>query len=135
MLPPAREGWVLYDGDCGVCSRLAASWGPTLRGLGLAVAPLQSPGVQEQTGLADDELLTDLRLLRPDGQLISGADVYRFVMRRLWWAYPLYLLSRVPGFRRLFDRGYRSFARHRMRISSTCGLPPNESSQPWSQRG
>ncbi len=135
MLPPAREGWVLYDGDCGICSRLARSSAPTLQRLGLAVAPLQTPEVQERTGLAGHDLLADVRLLRRSGGLISGPDVYRFVMRRLWWAYPLYLLSVMPGLRRLFDWSYRTFARHRMRISAICGLPPNQSSQPWSQRG
>jgi predicted DCC family thiol-disulfide oxidoreductase YuxK len=124
MLPDAREGWVLYDGACGFCSRWVPSWEPTLQRLGLAIAPLQTPGVKERAGLAADDLLTELRLLRPDGQLISGADVYRFVLRRLWWGYPLYLLSIVPGLRRLFDRGYRSFARHRMQISDACGLAP-----------
>ena len=53
-----------------------------------------------------------------------GADVYRFVMRRLWWAYPLYLLSIVPGGRHLFDWGYRTFARNRLRVSSACRLDP-----------
>jgi predicted DCC family thiol-disulfide oxidoreductase YuxK len=135
MLPEAREGWVLFDGACGICSRWVPSWGPTLQRLGLAIAPLQSPWVQEHTGLAPHELVSDLRLLRPDGQLISGADVYRYVMRRIWWTYPLYLLSEAPGLRRLFDWIYRTFARHRMQISATCGLPQNPSSQPRRQRG
>src|SRR5688572_16923122 len=103
MLPQPREGWVLYDAACGICSRWVPSWGPTLQRLGLGVAPLQSPWVEDRTGLAAAELLSDLRLLRPDGRLISGAEVYRFIMRRLWWAYPLYLLSEVPGLRSLFD--------------------------------
>jgi predicted DCC family thiol-disulfide oxidoreductase YuxK len=122
MRPEAREGWVLYDGACGFCSRWVPSWEPTLQRLGLAIAPLQSPWVQERAGLPPGDLLTELRLLRPNGQLISGADVYRFVMRRLWWAYPLYFLSIVPGLRHLFDWGYRTFARHRMQISGACGL-------------
>jgi hypothetical protein len=94
-----------------------------LRRLGLNVAPLQSDWVRERTGLGTDQLLSDLRLLRPDGSLLTGPDVYRYVMRKIWWAYPLYLLSNVPGFRQVFDWSYRTFARHRLRISSTCGLP------------
>jgi predicted DCC family thiol-disulfide oxidoreductase YuxK len=121
-MPPAPEGWVLYDGACGICTRLAQFWEPTLQRLGLSIAPLQSPWVQERLGLPRDKLLDDLRLLRPDGQFISGADVYRYIMRRIWWAYPLYLLSKAPGLSRLFDWTYRTFARHRMRISATCGL-------------
>jgi predicted DCC family thiol-disulfide oxidoreductase YuxK len=126
---------VLYDGGCGVCSRWVPSWGPTLQRLGLAVAPLQSPWVAERMGVPPSELLSDIRLLRPDGRLISGAEVYRFIMRRLWWTYPLYLLSTVPGLRSLFDWGYRTFARHRMKISASCGLAESHPLPPGRERG
>ena len=119
--PPA--GWVLYDGDCGVCSRWVSSWGPTLQRRGLAIAPLQSAWVQDRTGLSPADLLSDIRLLQPSGQLLSGAEVYRYMMRRIWWTYPLYLLSKVPGLSQLFEWAYRTFARHRMRISAGCDLP------------
>ena len=118
-----RSGWVLYDGDCGVCSRWVPSWAPTLSRLGLAVAPLQTSWVEERTGIARADLMSDIRLLGVDGSLLSGADVYRHLMRRIWWAYPLYLLSKLPGLSRGFDWAYRTFARHRMRISTSCGLP------------
>jgi predicted DCC family thiol-disulfide oxidoreductase YuxK len=120
--PPA--GWVLYDGDCGVCSRWVPSWGPTLQRRGLAIAPLQSAWVRERTGLLPADLLSDIQLLQPGGQLLSGPDVYRYMMRRIWWTYPLYLLSKLPGLSQLFDWAYRTFARHRMRISAGCGWPP-----------
>lgn len=116
-------GWVLYDGDCGVCSRWVPSWEPTLSRHGLAIAPLQSTWVQERTGLPPADLLSDIRLLQPNGKLLSGPEVYRYMMRRIWWAYPIYLLSTAPGINRLFDWAYRTFARHRMRISAGCGLP------------
>ena len=135
MTAEAREGWVLYDGACGICSRWVPSWEPTLNRLGLAIAPLQSPWVKERTGLTQEELLSDIRLLRPDGALLTGADVYRYVMRRIWWTYPLYLLSEIPGLRGLFDWAYRKFAQHRMRISDTCGLPPTQPTQPGRKRG
>jgi predicted DCC family thiol-disulfide oxidoreductase YuxK len=118
-----RAGWVLYDGDCGVCSRWVQSWGPALQRRGLAIAPLQSAWVQERTGLSPADLLSDIRLLQPSGQLLSGADVYRYLMRRIWWTYPCYLLSKVPGLSQLFEWAYRTFARHRMRVSASCGLP------------
>jgi predicted DCC family thiol-disulfide oxidoreductase YuxK len=118
-----REGWVLFDGACGICSRWVPFWQPTLRRRGFEIAPLQSAWVRERTGLSANELTRDFRLLCPDGRLLSGADVYRYLMRRIWWAYPLYLLSELPGLRRLFDWGYRTFARHRFRVSGACGLP------------
>jgi predicted DCC family thiol-disulfide oxidoreductase YuxK len=119
--PPT--GWLLYDADCAVCTRLARFWTPVFKRLGLWVAPLQSSWVSERTGLAPSEALRDIRLLEIGGMLVSGPDVYRYVMRRLWWAYPLYLLSIIPGLRTLFDSAYRTFARRRKTLSSSCGLP------------
>jgi predicted DCC family thiol-disulfide oxidoreductase YuxK len=118
-----RTGWVLYDADCGVCSRWVPAWAQWLERSGLAIAPLQTSWVPARTGLTPGDLLSDIRLLELDGTLYSGADVYRYLMRRIWWGYPLYLLSRTPGFRQLFNWAYRTFARHRMRISASCSLP------------
>ena len=117
-------GWVLYDDQCGVCSHWIPFWASTLRGIGLDIAPLQTPWVAERAGLSSEALLTDLQLLHADGHLTTGIDVYRYVMRRLWWARPLYFVSLAPVVRQLFDWGYRTFARHRRTISSTCRITP-----------
>lgn len=118
------EGWLLYDADCGVCARWVPCWAPTLARLGLAIAPLQAPWVAARTRAAPAALARDIRLLLADGRELVGADVYRYVLRRLWWAYPLYLLAVAPGLRRLVDRSYRAFADRRLRISAACGLRP-----------
>jgi predicted DCC family thiol-disulfide oxidoreductase YuxK len=75
-------------------------------------------------GLAPEDLLSDLRLVLADGRQIMGAEVYRHVMRRIWWAYPLYLFAIAPLSRRVFDWGYRTFAANRYRLSSACHLKP-----------
>jgi uncharacterized protein YqjF (DUF2071 family) len=113
---------VLYDGACGVCSRWVPFWARTLAGLGLEIAPLQTPWVADRLRLPPDVLLTDLRLLLSDGRQFAGADVYRYVMRRLWWAYPVYLLAEAPGLRLLFDGAYRKFADNRHRVSAACRI-------------
>jgi predicted DCC family thiol-disulfide oxidoreductase YuxK len=117
-------GWVLYDGQCGICSHWVPFWAPMLRHIGLDVAALDAPWVAERTGLSPQLLLSDLRLVHADGHLTSGADVYRHVMRQLWWAWPLYLVSVATGGRQIFDWGYRTFAAHRRQISHTCRIAP-----------
>jgi predicted DCC family thiol-disulfide oxidoreductase YuxK len=117
------NGWVLYDGACGVCSYWVPKCEALLSRLGLGVAPLQSAWVEQRTGLVPEVLLTDIRLLQSDGSILSGAEVYRYVMRKIWWTYPLYLLSVIPGLRGAFDWVYRTFAQHRMGISASCGIP------------
>ena len=123
-------GWVLYDEGCGVCARWVPFWAPTLRRLGLDVAPLQAPWVAERLGVAPAALLRDIRILFADGRQLAGADVYRYVMRRLWWTRPLGALAGAPGLREAFDAAYRAFADARLGISHACGLQPPGAAAP-----
>lgn len=118
--PP--RGWILFDDSCGICRRWVPFWERALRRRGYAIAPLQADWVRRQLGMTEEELLQDLRLLLADGSLVSGADVYRHATKRIWWAWPVYLLAAAPGLRCLFDAGYRAFARSRHRVSDACGL-------------
>jgi predicted DCC family thiol-disulfide oxidoreductase YuxK len=116
------KGWVLYDGTCGFCSRWVPFWQNTLKKRGYHIAPLQAQWVAEKFDLSEEELAADFRLLLADGKRLAGAEVYRYLMRRIWWATPLYLISILPGFRPLFDSGYRMFAENRHWISQTCRI-------------
>jgi len=115
-------GWILYDDSCGFCRRWIPLWEGALRRRGFDIAPLQADWVRERLQLSRNELLRDLRLLLADGSQICGADVYRYAMRRIWWAWPVYLFSITPGLRNVFDWGYRTFATNRFRVSSACGF-------------
>ena len=116
------RGWVLYDDTCGFCRSWVPYWRDTLAKQGLDIAPLQSPWVAEKLSLPPETVSDNLRLLLADGTLIEGANVYRYAMKRIWWAFPFYLLSVIPGTSHLFDLGYSIFRRNRHRISRTCGL-------------
>jgi predicted DCC family thiol-disulfide oxidoreductase YuxK len=120
--PAAPNGWVLYDGECGFCLRWAGFWKATLERRGFAVDALQSDWVAQQLDMPIEELLHDIRLLNPDGTLVSGADVYLSVMRRFWLVWPLYVLFRLPGFNAIMKFGYRWFAKNRYCISGQCRL-------------
>ena len=117
------EGWVLYDGECGFCSRWVRFWESTLARQKLIIATLQEPWVAQRLRMPLDELLSDIRLLTREGELVSGADVYLQVTKRIWWAWPFYAIFSLPGFNRLIHLGYRLFARNRYCVSHTCKLP------------
>ena len=121
---PAK-GWVLYDGECGFCSRWLLFWQPTLAKHGFDSAALQEPWVTKKLHLPADELLYDIRLLSRDGSLASGADVYLQVTRRIWWAWPFYAIFSLPGFNWLIHLCYRWFARNRYCVSHACRLDSN----------
>jgi predicted DCC family thiol-disulfide oxidoreductase YuxK len=120
--PTPSAGWVLYDGSCGVCRSGIHRWSELLQRQGFETRPIQDPWVQEQIACPQDELLKDLQLLLNDGRRLSGADAYRFIIRHIWWAYPLYLLSTLPGLRQLVNQAYRIFANNRHSISKACRL-------------
>jgi predicted DCC family thiol-disulfide oxidoreductase YuxK len=121
--PPRPAGWILYDDSCGICRRWVFFWEGTLRRRGFDVAPLQSAWVAGKLQIDPLRLTEDVRLLLPDGRQVQGADVYRFAMKRIWWGYPLYLLSVLPILKHAFDWGYRTFANHRHLVSRLCRLP------------
>jgi predicted DCC family thiol-disulfide oxidoreductase YuxK len=116
------QGWILYDGECGFCSRWVNLWAKTLRRRGFEPAALQEPWVAEKLQMPISELLADIRLLTPEGKVISGADVYLYAARRIWWAWPFYAVFSLPGFNWLIRAGYRWFARNRYCISHACKL-------------
>jgi hypothetical protein len=64
------QGVVLYDGQCGFCSRWVKYWAGTLVRSGFEVASLDEPWVAERLRMQHEELLTDMRLLTADGQMI-----------------------------------------------------------------
>src|SRR3972149_7395961 len=106
------KGWVFYGGAWGLCSRWAPLWERALNKRGFLIAPLQSDWVAEKLHLSGAELASDFRLLLADGEQLAGAAAYRYLMRRIGWATPLYLLSILPGFSALFDPGYPLFPRN-----------------------
>ena len=123
-IPPEMplNGWVLYDDSCGFCRRWIPFWASTLRRRGYGIAPLQAAWVRQRLEPSSGPLLEDLRLLLTNGDQVRGADVYRHLMRRIWWASPLFVLASAPALRSVFDWSYRTFARNRFRFSKACGL-------------
>jgi predicted DCC family thiol-disulfide oxidoreductase YuxK len=119
------RGVVLYDGQCGFCTRWVQYWAGTLKRRGLDIASLDELWVAKKLSLPHEELITDIRLLTSDGHLISGADVYLYVTRRIWWAWPFSVIFSLPGFNWLIHAGYRWFARNRYCVSHACKLQPH----------
>ncbi len=116
------RGCILYDDACGLCSVWIGFWKRPLQRQGFKIAPLQSAWVNPIFDLPYDQLVHDLRLILWDGRRLQGADVYRYVMKHVWWAAPMYLLSTLPGTRSIFNAAYRAFADNRFRMSRACGL-------------
>jgi predicted DCC family thiol-disulfide oxidoreductase YuxK len=116
------QGTVLYDGQCGFCSRWVRDWSGVLKDGGFGIASLDDPWVATRINMPHSELLSDIRLLTSEGRLISGAHVYLYVARRIWWAWPFYAIFSLPGLNWIIHRAYRWFAQNRYHISRTCRI-------------
>ena len=108
-----RNCWVLYDGDCPMCVRLAGRLSVILRRYGFDIAPLQSPWVQSRLGFAAGDRPAEMVVLSSSGNIYGGADAIVFLMRSIWWAMPLYVLVNLPLAMLLMRRSYKWIARRR----------------------
>lgn len=118
-------GRILYDGDCGLCSRLARRFRTNLQRRGFQLAPLQSRDAAAVSGATQEQLLRELHVVvapPPVRRVLRGADAIVFVARSLPWMRPLCWLARVPGVMPLLRAGYRLVAKHRHCADGICSI-------------
>jgi predicted DCC family thiol-disulfide oxidoreductase YuxK len=114
-------GWVFYDAECPSCRRWIARFERTLTLRGFDIAPLQSAWVRECFDLPEAELFSRMRLLTRDGRDLAGADALAFIAGKIWWAWPVYAVSRLPGVLPVLRVAYDRVARLRVTDCSAEG--------------
>jgi predicted DCC family thiol-disulfide oxidoreductase YuxK len=127
----AAQGWVLYDGECSLCTGAVARFAPMLRRHHFNLAPLQTPWVRQQIGLNPDKPLTEMKLLTADGRIYGGADALVQIGQRIWWAWPLFAVAQIPGAMILFHAVYRWIAANRNCLNGSCRIPSQKKWLDW----
>ena len=117
------NGWVLYDGDCGMCTALARRLAPLMASRDYAFATLQEDWVRTRLGLSEVELMSEMRVLSPEGKIRGGVDSIVFLAGKFWWAWPLFLLTFLPGVKPVLWMGYRWIAANRGCSHGGCRRP------------
>ncbi len=121
----AGYGWIFYDGQCVICSGFAERFRTMLLRRRLLLAPLQRGWVQERLELAAEDVLDEMRVLTSEGRVLGGASALVYLTGRIWWTYPLYALSKLPGAMKPLHKLYRWIARHRRRCAAgSCAMSP-----------
>jgi len=115
-------GRVFFDGDCGICTQAARRFEGVLRRRRFALVPLQAPDACHTLGISEAERLSEMRLRLADGTVFGGAQAVVEIARRIWWAWPLWAISRLPGAMRPLDAGYRWLARRRGCANGGCRI-------------
>jgi predicted DCC family thiol-disulfide oxidoreductase YuxK len=111
---------IYYDDQCRFCRDMLQRFGRTLARRRFTFVPLQSAGAARLLGVADAHLLDEMRVRFDDGTVFGGASAVTAIARRIWWAWPLWALSRVPGAMPLLAAGYRWIGRNRYCLRGTC---------------
>ncbi|MGL5864681.1 MAG: thiol-disulfide oxidoreductase DCC family protein [Dermatophilaceae bacterium] len=127
--PTPRPGLPLlvFDGDCGICTRLAdvtIRWVPP-RGGTVAAAQWVDLG---HYGLTEEQCQHALQYVDATGQVHAAQDAVARLLRdsHPWWR-PAGAALRLPGVNQLAGLVYRWVARNRYRLpggTPACGLTP-----------
>jgi predicted DCC family thiol-disulfide oxidoreductase YuxK len=114
---------LIYDAECSMC-RASAMW--LMRRASssgkLEILPCRS-GVRRQRfpHVAEEQCMTAMQLVLPDGRVLGGADAVPELMRRIrGWGWVAGVLA-LPPMRSLARGVYGWIARNRMKISCALG--------------
>jgi len=121
---------VFYDAECQFCVNAARHFERVLARRRFELVPLQVPGASAEFGVPDDQLLAEMRLRLRDGRVFGGAAAIVEIARRIWWAWPLWALSRLPGAMRPMHATYRWIARRRSCANGVCKIDAGASLWP-----
>lgn len=111
---------IYYDDECRFCRDMLRRFGRTLAHRRFTFVPLQSPGAARALGVSEEHLLDEMRIRLDDGVVFGGASAVVAIARRIWWAWPVWALSRVPGAMTLLNVAYRWVARNRYCVNDVC---------------
>jgi len=121
---------VFYDADCRFCVNAARRFQLVLARRGFELVPLQLAGASATFGVPDDQFLAEMRLRFRDGTAFGGAAAVVEIARRIWWAWPLWALSRLPGAMGPMHAAYRWIARRRSCANGACKIDARASLWP-----
>jgi len=113
---PGRRLVALFDGDCGVCGRMARFIGHRDVHRHVERQNLRDPVASSRfPSLDPDAVRASMHVVGADGRVQIGLDAVRAVLAELPGAWPWVARGLgLPGLHGLAGAGYRAFARHRL---------------------
>ena len=112
---PSPRDTIYFDGTCGMCTGTAKRLHRIVSPRGFALEPFQN-------STEFSEVPEEMKLRTRDGRLLGGGDAIVYVCRHIWWAWPMWVMSFIPGMMPLLRWCYRKLARNRYRISGACRI-------------
>lgn len=122
-LPARAAARVLFDADCGFCTR-SANWLATWSAA--SVEPLQAVDLAA-LGIDATRAESELPAVLVSGDVVYGSDAIAAALASgPWWARLAAGVLRLPVLRRVAQASYRWVARHRYQLpggTAACRLP------------
>lgn len=112
-------GTLIFDGECGFCTRSRNLLARLDRHHRVSTVPLQGRGVAENAGVSRQRLAESVYWLDDDGSRCWGAEAANAAICAAIGSPVLLRLYRLPGIRPLQDAIYRWVAANRHRLPGT----------------
>lgn len=125
MIELGRQDYLLFDGDCGICSYTAEICKRMDQQQQFVIAPYQSVAEEQlrKLGLSYEQCSRAVQVITPRGRVYAGAfAVNYFLWQRLPWSLLVLLLYALPPLLLLELIGYRLIANNRHRLSQWLGM-------------
>lgn len=117
---------VFYDGACPLCVREIRFLNRWDRKRRIRFTDIASADFQAANhGNTIEMFMSEIHGRLPDGTWIRGVEVFRRLYTAIGLA-PLVWVTRLPIISGLLDRGYRVFARNRLRLTNRCSADGGE---------
>jgi predicted DCC family thiol-disulfide oxidoreductase YuxK len=111
---------LFYDGECPLCFREIVILRRKDTRNEIAFVDILSPDVDfEKLGKSKEELMGQIHGRRPNGQWITGIDVFSELYDVIGFTF-FRTMAEMPCLRPLFKGVYRSFAANRLRLTGRC---------------
>ena len=124
-----RQITLVFDGDCGVCTR-SVRWIKRFdRKRRITAVPYQMPGVPTSAGLAVEEYERAAWAVTPEGRRYRGAGAVNLAVAVALGTNLPYAFYRLPLVKRAQDRAYDWIAANRHRLPGDephCSQHPGE---------
>src|SRR5262245_23017771 len=125
MPEPDKRSQLLYDGDCGICTRTAEILEKLDGGREFAIKPYRSLSEDDlkQYSLSDQKCSKRAYAITPSDKVYGGAfAVNYFFWKRFPWSLLVLLIYAFPPLLLAEMLGYYLVAKNRYRISRWLGL-------------
>ncbi|HUH72030.1 MAG TPA: DUF393 domain-containing protein [Mycobacterium sp.] len=116
------DGVLVFDGRCGMCTRVVNRLAGLNRTGRLRIEPFQAPGIADRLGVPDDRLSESAWWLDSSGAVLAGAQAMNAALSAaLGTPLPLWIY-RLPGIGAVQNAIYRWVAAHRYRFRGVTPL-------------